>query len=202
MLVTIKGKQLDVGDALRAHVETALTGAVGKYFGNALESHVVMTREAHLFRADVSVHVGRDILVQGQGSAVEPYVAADQAIERVAKRLRRYKRRLRDHHARERIEIMPAQSYVLAPEPEDAEESGSTSDQPMIIAEMVTEIPTLSVGEAVMRLDLGDHSAIMFRSAVHGGLNLVHRRPDGNIGWIDPQGNAQLGTENGSGRGK
>ena len=110
MLVTVKGKQLDVGDALRGHVETALAAAVGKYFGNALESHVVMTREAHLFRADVSVHVGRDILVQGQGSAVEAYAAADQAIERVAKRLRRYKRRLRDHHNRDKGEILPAQA--------------------------------------------------------------------------------------------
>lgn len=201
MLVTVKGKQLDLGDALRTHAETALAAAVSKYFGNALEGHVVMTREAHLFRADISVHVGRDILVQGQAGAVDAYAAVDQAIEHVAKRLRRYKRRLRDHHARGREATLPAeavvaQSYVLAPEPE--EEPEAPSDQPMIIAEMQTEILSLSVGEAVMRLDLGDHSALLFRNAAHGGLNLVHRRPDGNIGWIDPQGNAQLGVRTSS----
>jgi len=186
MHVTVKGKQIEVGDALRDHVESALTASVSKYFSNPLESQIVFTREAHLFRADISVHVGRSILVQGQGLAADAYAAGDAAIEHVAKRLRRHKRRLRDHHKERdgKIEALSAQIYVLAAETDDDTPPG---DQPVVVAEMTTEILTLSVGEAVMRLDLGDHPALLFRHAGHGGLNLVYRRPDGNIGWIDPQ---------------
>jgi ribosomal subunit interface protein len=190
MHITVKGKQIEVGDALRGHVEVALTAAVGKYFSNPLDSQVVFTREAHLFRADVSVHVGRSILVQGQARADDPYAAGDAAIEHVAKRLRRYKRRLRDHHKDSKGDVLSAQAYVLAAEPEDATDDDATiRSQPMVVAEMTTEILALTVGEAVMRLDLGDLPALLFRHAGHGGLNLVYRRPDGNIGWIDPQGN-------------
>lgn len=196
MHVTVKGKQIEVGEALRGHVESALTAAVSKYFSNPLESQIVFTREAHLFRADVSVHVGRSILVQGQASATDAYAAGDAAIEHVAKRLRRHKRRLRDHHrdSETKADALTAQAYVLAAEPDgDAAhepERGDAEDRPVVIAEMTTEILTLSVGEAVMRLDLGDQPALLFRHAGHGGLNLVYRRPDGNIGWVDPH----LGT--------
>jgi len=196
MHVTVKGKQIEVGDALRDHVESALTASVSKYFSNPLESQIVFTREAHLFRADVSVHVGRSILVQGQGLAADAYAAGDAAIEHVAKRLRRHKRRLRDHHKERdsKVEALTAQAYVLAAEADDdtppGDEVGAVAaggDGPAVVAEMTTEILTLSVGEAVMRLDLGDQPALLFRHAGHGGLNLVYRRPDGNIGWIDPQ---------------
>ena len=194
MHVTVKGKQIEVGDALRDHVESALTASVSKYFSNPLESQIVFTREAHLFRADVSVHVGRSILVQGQGLAADAYAAGDAAIEHVAKRLRRHKRRLRDHHkerdSKVEAEALTAQAYVLAAEADDNDTT--PGDQPVVVAEMTTEILTLSVGEAVMRLDLGDQPALMFRHAGHGGLNLVYRRPDGNIGWIDPQLNAAM----------
>src|SRR5260221_1509938 len=98
MHVTVRGKQVDVGESLRRHFETELTATVEKYFANPQECQVVLTREAHLFRADISVHVGRGILVQGQAAAADAYVAADAAVEHIAKRLRRYKRRLRDHH--------------------------------------------------------------------------------------------------------
>ncbi len=198
MHITVKGKQLEVGDALRGHVESALTAAVSKYFSNPLESHIVFTREAHLFRADVSVHVGRGILVQGQALAPDAYAAGDTAIEHVAKQLRRHKRRLRDHHTKERErdknEALTALSFVLAPQPDegpdDVDADGApTGDQPVVVAEMTTEILTLTVGEAVMRLDFGVQPALLFRHAGHGGLNLVYRRTDGNIGWIDPQGN-------------
>jgi len=196
MHITVKGKQIEVGEALRGHVESTLTAAVGKYFSNSLESQIVFTREAHLFRADISVHVGRSILVQGQAVAVDAYAASDAAIEHVAKRLRRHKRRLRDHHKgidKEQRAALTASSYVLAAEPErdDADEApDSSSDQPVVVAEMTTDILTLTVGEAVMRLDLGDQPALLFHHAGHGGLNLVYRRSDGNIGWIDPQGNS------------
>jgi ribosomal subunit interface protein len=192
MQLSVKGKQIDVGDALRHHVESTLSGVVDKYFAKAIEAHAVFSREAHLFRADLSVHIGRDIVVQGQGEAPDAYAAFDSAADRVAKRLRRYKRRLRDHHgkAREEESVVSARSYVIADEPgEDAERASGAdgaSDQPVIIAEMVLEIPTVTVGEAVMRMDLADAPNFVFRNSANGGLNIVYRRRDGHIGWLDP----------------
>lgn len=188
MQLTVKGKQLDVGDALRSHVADSLNGIFGKYFGNPIEATVVFAREAHLYRAQVTVHVGRGILLQGQAEAEQPYAAYDGAADKVAKRLRRFKRRLRDHHRAE-IEMQRAQHYVLAPEPEDGEETTYVDGKPVVIAEMVAEIPTLTVSEAVMRLELADEGAILFRNRAHGGLNMVYRRTDGNVGWVDPRDN-------------
>lgn len=189
MQLTVKGKQLDVGDALRSHVAESLTGILGKLFGNPIEATVVLAREAHLYRAQVSVHVGRGILLQGQAESEQPYAAFDGAAEKVAKRLRRYKRRLRDHHRAE-IETQRAQTYILAPEPEEAaDESVEVDGRPVVIAEMTSEIPTLTVSEAAMRLDLADEGAILFRNRAHGGLNMVYRRTDGNVGWVDPRDN-------------
>ncbi len=189
MQLTVRGKQLDVGDALRAHIAQTLDGLIGKYFGNPIEATVVLCPEAHLYRAQISVHVGRGILVQGEAAADAPYPAFDAAAERIAKRLRRYKRRLRDHHRRV-SEAEPARQYVLAPEAEDVSEPvDGVPAEPIVIAEMETEIPTLSVSEAVMRLDLSEATAIMFRNSAHGGLNMIYRRGDGNVGWVDPHGN-------------
>ncbi len=198
MQITVKGKQIEVGEALRSHMQGALTAAVSKYFSNPLESSIVFTREAHLFRADVSVHVGRSILVQGQALAADAYAAGDAAVAHVAKRLRRHKRRLRDHNKEsDKVEALTAAAYVLAADvaddahDDDDARDGAAGDLPVVVAEMTTEIHTLSVGEAVMRLDLGDQPALLFHHAGHGGLNLVYRRPDGNIGWVDPQGNSK-----------
>ncbi|MEX0697828.1 MAG: ribosome-associated translation inhibitor RaiA [Dongiaceae bacterium] len=189
MLLTVKGKQIDVGDALRAHAAESLNAVFAKYFGDPVEATVMLSREAHLYRAQISVHVGRGILLQSQADADAPYSAFDAAAEHVAKRLRRYKRRLRDHH-RNAVEVESAQHYVLAGAPDDAGAAEDESDgQPVIVAELAMEIPTLSVGEAVMRLDLADGGAIMFRNRAHGGLNMVYRRADGNVGWVDPRGN-------------
>lgn len=189
MNLTVKGKQLDVGDAFRGHVADTLDAVLGKYFGNPLEASVILSREAHLYRAQVSVHVGRGILLQSQASAEQPYGAFDTAADKIAKRLRRYKRRLRDHHRAE-IESQRAQHYVLAAEPDGADEQLAEADgKPVVVAESVSEIPTLTVGEAVMRLDLADEGAMMFRNRAHGGLNMVYRRTDGNVGWVDPKGN-------------
>lgn len=191
MQLTVKGKQLDVGDALRTHIDENLTTITGKYFTNPIEATVVLSRDAHLYRADVSVHVGRNILLQSSGEAGEAYSAFDQAADRVGKRLRRYKRRLKDHHKETSLaDALPADSYVL----EGASESGAADaeeeapDQPIVIAEMKTQVESLRVDQAVMRLDLADLPALMFRNPAHGGLNMVYRRPDGNIGWVDPKG--------------
>jgi ribosomal subunit interface protein len=188
MHVTVTGKQIDVGDNLRGHVETTTAAIVEKYFGKAIEAHVVFCRERHLILSAISVHAGRGLLVQCHGSSEDAYAAFDGAADRLDKQLRRYKRRLRNHHkiaAKESGEAQPAIDYVLAaPAAEDAAEP--VGDQPLIIAEMRTSIPHLSVSEAVMRLDLAELTVLLFRNSAHGNLSLVYRRSDGNIGWIDP----------------
>ncbi|HNB28199.1 MAG TPA: ribosome-associated translation inhibitor RaiA [Alphaproteobacteria bacterium] len=188
MNLTVKGKNIDVGEALRTHVAQNLDHAIGKYFGNPIEATVTFSKESHLFVADLAVHIGRGIHMQAEASAGQAYAAFDQAMDHMAKRLRRHKRRLRDHHRAE-IESFRASQYILAPQEEeevDAHAANGT-DAPTVIAEMQTEIPTLTVGEAVMRLDLSDTKAMMFLNKGHGGLNMVYRRNDGNIGWVDPR---------------
>jgi len=186
MQLSVKGKQIDVGDALRQHVQTRLKEIVGKYFsGGTLEASVTFSREAHLFRADITVHAKRGIMLQSNASASEPYPAFDMAADRMAKRLLRYKDRLKKHHQEAPSEnALMAQAFVLNPEEEDAR--AGAGDNPVIVAEMMTPIETLTVGEAVMRLDLGDMPALLFRNRGHGEFNMIYRRQDGHIGWVDP----------------
>ena len=190
MQLSVKGKQLDIGDAFRVHVEDSLDRILSKYFGSAIEANVTLAPEAHRFRAVVSAHVGRNIQIEAQGEAEEAYAAFDAAAERLSKRLRRHKRRLRDHHKNGAVDhdTLPAQQYILSAE-EDHEDTVDAEGEPAVIAEMATEIPSLTVSEAVMRMDLAEQPAMMFRNTAHGGLNMIYRRPDGNIGWIDPRGN-------------
>lgn len=188
MNVSVIGRHLDVGEALRGHVEDQLQGAVAKYFSRALEATVTFSKEAHRFRADISVHPGRGLLVQGAGQANDAYAAFDGALERIAKQLRRYKRRLRDDHHKGRGDsadgVLSAQQYILAGDSGDEEIAVDAS--PTVVAEMSTKIETLTVGEAVMHMDLADLPAVVFRNRAHGALNVIYRRADGNIGWIDP----------------
>ena len=189
MQLTITGKQIDIGEALRTHVESSLDSILDKYFKTAIEAHVVVSKEAHLIRVEISLHIGRGIVVNAGAAAGEVYAAFDSAAERVAKQLRRYKRRLRDHHAkaREPAEVGErARAYVLAPPVEEADEEDPAGG-PAVVAEISTDLPRLTVGEAVMRMDLADAPVLLFRNRAHGELNLVYRRADGNIGWIDPE---------------
>jgi ribosomal subunit interface protein len=192
MQITVSGKQIDTGDALRRHVEASLGSILGKYFKTAIEAHVVFSKEAHLSRAEISLHIGRGIVVNAGAGATEAHAAFDGAAERIAKQMRRYKRRLRDHHAKAREPSEAnerAIDYVLAPIGEEADENEEADARaaPAVIAEMSTEVPNLTVGEAVMRMDLADAPVLLFRNRSHGELNLVYRRADGNIGWIDPE---------------
>ncbi|WP_207482199.1 ribosome hibernation-promoting factor, HPF/YfiA family [Arenibaculum pallidiluteum] len=190
MHLTVKGKQLDVGDALRTHVGETLDSLVSKYFTNPVDGTVILSRDAHLYTADVTVRVGRGILLQSRAEATEPYPAFDLAAERLAKRLRRNKRKLRDHHRSTDAPTLPAAQYILEAGPDDDHmdtEVGVNGHQPTVVAEMQTAIETLTVGEAVMRMDLADLPAMMFRNSAHGELNMVYRRPDGHVGWIDPK---------------
>lgn len=182
MDIIVKGKQMDVGDALRTYVDENLATTVSKYFDRALDATVVFSREAHNFRADISVHAGRGVTMQGRADAVDAHAAFDGALGRIAKQLRRYKRRLQDHQKQPQDEVMTAQYSIIRSE----ESEDEVADTPTIIADMPHEIATLSVSEAVMRLDLADAPAMMFRNRANGGLNVVYRREDGNVGWIDP----------------
>jgi len=190
MEVSFKGRHVDIGDALKEHAESSLQNHVKKYFAHALDANVVFSKEGHGFRADISVHAGRGMVMQGGGDAGDAYSAFDNALNRIAKQLRRYKRRLRSHHkGPDTEETVLAQQYVIAPENEDRE--AEADDQPVVIAEMPHQIATLTVGEAVMRMDLADAPVIMFRNRANGGLNVVYRRTDGNVGWIDPSSTQQ-----------
>jgi ribosomal subunit interface protein len=204
MQLSVNGRHLDIGDALRSHIEESLTSIFGKYFGDAIDARVTMSQTNHLYHAQVNVHVGRGIHLAAEAEADKVYAAFDGAADRIAKRLRRYKRRLRDEkkHAHAPLDVVEGRHYVLsnaetAAEPDDDTpetvevdaESNGADTQPAVVAEMSYDIPSLSVSEAVMRLDLADAPAMMFRNAVHGGLNMIYRRGDGNVGWVDPEGN-------------
>ncbi|MBL6958466.1 MAG: ribosome-associated translation inhibitor RaiA [Rhodospirillales bacterium] len=185
MEISVKGKQIDIGAALQSHVTDHLNASVLKYFERALDANVILSKESHAFRADISVHPSRGMTVQGKAVADDAYAAFDSALARIAKQLRRYKRRLQDHHkGRPEEDFLTAQYSILASD--DTEDELPVDGEPAIIADMPHEIATLTVGEAVMRLDLADAPAMMFKNSANGSFNVVYRRADGNIGWIDP----------------
>jgi ribosomal subunit interface protein len=185
MNIQIIGKQIDVGQALSAHVRARLSERMGRLFDRPGSAVVTLSRDGYGFRADCLVHLSSGVTLKAHGVGAEIYPSFDQAADRLEKRLRRYKRRLRDHHHGERGESLPATSYVIAQEAEDDEEPAG--DAPTIVAEQMTEVPMLTTGEAVMRLDLSEAPVLVFRSRAHGRINLVYRRTDGHIGWIDPK---------------
>ncbi|PCI54882.1 MAG: ribosomal subunit interface protein [Alphaproteobacteria bacterium] len=196
METTVQGKQIDVGDALREHVTDKLEDIDQKYFNHATTATVTFSREGHsnkLFKVHISFNVSKSIQVVTEATEHDPYVAFDSASEKAAKRLRRYKRRLRDHHARTEktpeSELIKARAYTLAQEALEAVEQDNEADlnaDPTIIAEIQTHIEKMSVSEAVMRMELADQNAIMFRNASNEKINMVYLRKDGNIGWIEP----------------
>lgn len=188
MEISVSGKHIDVGDAFRGHAMDMLTDSVKKYFDQAIDAHVTVSREGSLMHVDISVHPGpRGLIVQGRSEAGDVYVAFETALERIRKQLRRYKRRLVDAHRRRgssNEDVLEAQQYVI--QSDDGEDEVAEDAQPIIVAEMQTDIATLSVSEAVMRMDLADLPVLMFRNAKTNALSVVYHRKDGNIGWIDP----------------
>ena len=197
MQLTVTGKQVDVGDALRQPCRGTLESLLGKYFRTAIEAHAVFAREAHLIPPICRCMSGAAWSSTARRGD-RPLSAFDAAAERLAKQLRRYKRRLRDYHGKARpAGERPEMARCLragagrrggrrgprqAPRPRRRRRRIA----PVVIAEMSTELPQLTVGEAVMRMDLADAPVLLFRNRSHGELNVVYRRGDGNIGWIDP----------------
>ena len=196
MHITVAGKQVDTGDALRTHVREGLDTIARKYFDHALEANVTFRRDRAFFACDINLKAGRNLFMRGEGEGPDAHRAFEVAAEHVAKRLRRYRRRVNDHArslAEIRAETETATQYVLRPEEEGEEETalpnGHAGDgrdgHGAVVAEQPTEIVRLSVSEAVMRLDLTQQPVLMFRNSGSGALNVVYRRPDGCIGWID-----------------
>ena len=186
MQINVVGKHIDVGESLHERVEVHLAELIGKYFSRPGQAQVVFAREGAAFRCDCVVHLDSGIVLRSSGSSGDIYASFDEAAERIAKRVRRYKRRLKNHHSEKHAASeVAAVDYVIASE-EDVQEKPEDL-QPVIVAETVTHIRRLSVGDAVMQLDLADIPVVVFRREAGGELNVVYRRPDGNIGWIDPQ---------------
>jgi ribosome hibernation promoting factor len=197
----VSGKNIDVGEVLRGRVSERIAGATAKYFDGGFSGHVTIGKEGHGFRTECVIHLDSGIVLEADAHAADAYASADQAALRLEKRLRRYKHRLKDHQSprgngqldvtrsardavRERGAI-EAQSYVIAAPAHDSDEEDAAWN-PVIIAESTTTLKQLSVSDAVTELDMTGVPVVVFRHAGHGRVNLVYRRADGHIGWIDP----------------
>ncbi|ARC87248.1 ribosome hibernation-promoting factor, HPF/YfiA family [Rhodovulum sp. MB263] len=185
MLYQISGKQIDIGEALQTHVKDELSAAVSKYADRATDANVVFSRNAHQYVCEATVHLSTGLTAQASAQATEIYAAFDSCCDKMEKQLRRHKRRLKDHHRdrSEPVELSGGSAYILA-STEEGDETDSL--QPMIIAEMETQIPSISVGEAVMQMELTSAPLLVFRNEKTGKINVVHAREDGNVGWIEP----------------
>jgi ribosomal subunit interface protein len=205
MQVQVTGKHVDVGEALRTRVTDELSSSIAKYFDRGGGADVVVSRDGQAFKVDCSVTLasGQQLTTHGVGG--DAHMAFDAALERMAKRIRRYKNRLKDHSLAATAKQAESAAYfvIAAPEGEEAEDEDEGAEaqafpEPMIIAETEKPVRTMTVSGAVMELDLTEAQTIVFRNAAHGGLSVVYRRPDGNIGWIDPE---RTKARNGSGEG-
>ena len=189
MQLSVNGKQLDLGAAFREYIESQMPLVVDKYFENPTESYETMSKQGREVRADVMVHNGNGVFLQGHAEAGDAYAAFNQAVDHVGKRLRLYKRRQRNNlqERPDTADVLPALRYVFEAE-NDAVENPNEPGQPVVVAGLETKIENLTPGGAVMRVYLANLPAPMFRNVLHGAVNMVYRRCDGNIGWVDSRG--------------
>lgn len=187
MRYQITGKQIDIGEALQTHVKSELAATLEKYAGRPTDAQVIFSKSAHEYVCETIVHLSTGLTAQAKSHATEIYAAFDGALQKMDKQLRRYKRRLKDHHKSrpDPVELISASSYILASDDSSEEPENATFD-PVIIAESTSKVPSLSVGEAVMQMELAELSVLVFRNERNEGINVVYRRDDGNIGWVDP----------------
>lgn len=197
MTLQVTGKNLNVGDALRGYVVSRIEHTLDKYVGGGLSGRVLIEKEHGTFRTDCSVHLQSGLSLQSHGEAANAYTSADLALERLDKRVRRYKRRLKRRHAQPAVSDPSSNAPYYVIQRQEDEQQEPEDDNPVIIAETQTAIREMSVSDAVMQMDLMDEPVVVFRHPGHGRINIVYRRPDGNIGWIDP-GGAPAGNAAGS----
>ena len=186
MQVQITGKHMDLGESLRERIEDGLEAAVTKYFDRPSEGHVIVSKDGYRTAVDCTVHLPSGIFLQASGTAEDPYAALENALEKMEKRVRRYKRRLKDHHrpGRNPMPSEPMPAFLVQSQDEDTEEVAD--DQSLVIAETAESLRTMSVAEAVMQLELGEAPVVFFKHPSNSRVNLLYRRADGHIGWIDP----------------
>jgi ribosomal subunit interface protein len=185
MTIQVTGKNLDVGEALRSYVQERVVHTVEKFIGREPKGHVRIEKEHGEFRTNCTIQLWQGMSLEAHGVAPEAYQSADLACERLEKRVRRYTRRLKRHGGGETPrKHTPATDYVIQAAPEGYEERDE--DNPVIIAEAESPVHEMAVSDAVMQMDLSDRPFVVFRNARHGEINVVYRRDDGNIGWIDP----------------
>jgi ribosomal subunit interface protein len=192
MDIQVSGKNMDLGAALQSHVSERLKDGVTKYFGRGAEASVIFAKGRFQVECDLTTHLDSGVYLAAHGEGGDAYSAFEDALDKLEKRVRRYKRRLKNHHinGREPLPSEPAAYYLLKPLEDEAEapaaELNGHDPQPVVVAESVTQLRELTVGSAVMQLDLAESPVIVFKNAAHGRLNIVYRRRDGHIGWIDP----------------
>jgi len=200
MQISVSGKNMDTGLAFQEHAELSLNNVVEKYFNNAVSGHVTLEKADSGFTVKTRVALSRRMELESTGRAPDAHAALDAAIEHAEKRLRRHKRRLKNHRGaltnleEDDIDVAPMAVYAGASQLPDA--SSDEDDLLPIVAELSYDIEVLTVDQAVMRLELGGLTMLMFRNARHFGLNVVHLRDDGSIGWIDPRGSRHLANPN------
>lgn len=214
MQVQVSGKHVEVGEALGSRIVAELSDGIAKYFERGGDAEVVVSRDAHMFKVDTWVRLASGQVLVSEGRGGDAHAAFDEALAKIEKRVRRYKRRLKNHQAsrvfspeQEEIAAREVARMTVLRDPDSVEdddfgEAGHADQAPpaaMVIAETEAPVRTLTVGQAVLELDLSAYPVLLFRNAAHGGLAVVYRRPDGNIGWIDPE---RTGSPkaNGSGR--
>lgn len=189
MNLEIKGKNIDIGESLRTYSQEMIDDVLAKYFGDANSGHLTITKDGAMFRTEIQLHVNKRTIVEASGKNIDARSSVEEAIEHVAKRLRRHKRKLKSHsQAQKDMRFDVAASYVLPAfnYEEEEPEDNIQEDNPVIIAESTTEIEELTVSQAAMRMDLLGINALLFKNAAHGELNMVYLRKDGNIAWVDP----------------
>jgi ribosomal subunit interface protein len=190
MTLRISGKSISVGDALRSRVSERTDEVLRKYFDGNYSGHITLSKDGFGFRTDCALHLDSGITLEADSNATDAYASADQALVMIEKRLRRYKSRLKDRSARKTyaanaaLADIDAPSYVIEAPAEGDEEV--TAYSPVIIAEATTSLKRLSVSEAVMELDLTGAACIVFQHGSSGRVNIIYRRTDGNVGWVDP----------------
>lgn len=193
MGLRVSGKNFDIGEAMRQHVHDRVAAAAGKYFDGSVSGHVIVEHEGSGYRANCTLHLTSGITIQVEGRAHDPYISFDHAADRLEKRLRRYKRRLKDHHAGgangAAVSLPEGGADVVADyviEAPDADASEEHEFNAVVVAEHTAALKTMAVSAAVLELDFTGAPVLVFRHASSGRVNVVYRRSDGNIGWIDP----------------
>ena len=191
MSIQVTGKNMDTGDAFQTYVTDKARAVLDKYIGPEISGHIRIEKIRGQFKTNCSMRLKTGLMLEAQGTGGDPHASADAAMERLEKRIRRYKRRLKDHHhgnghGHHNLPHSSAPDFVVQMDDEAIEKTEETSD-PVVIAENVREVRQLSVGQAVMQLDLTEQSFMVFRNAGTGTINIVYRRDDGHVGWINPE---------------